>query len=242
MRPASLVAVLFALIVTSRLAHASDETPDNAAQEPVDPHDVPPSYAPPPPPPAPAAGDTGFQLGARAGYGRTLDSKTGSALTSNTPSLLPIALDAGYKTSPHVYLGLNVQFALASRTDCGGASPCAAKDYRLSAVLQYHFKPKQAFDPWLGFGMGPEILHLGGFLGDTGGHVTRVGFNLIDLQFGTDFALGTASSHPALGPFVGLALGTTVSESGRVYGKARDNSSPTAYEWAMIGVRGTLGI
>src|SRR5882724_7055219 len=97
----------------------------------------------------------------------------------------------GYRTSTHVYLGLTGQIALASRTDCTAANgPCSAKDYRIGGTFQYHFSPLRGFDPWFGLGLGYEILHLNGFVGDTGGHLTRTGLTIFDAQLGGDFALG----------------------------------------------------
>jgi hypothetical protein len=187
----------------------------------------------------------GFQLGLRTGYARTLNSTEPESLASGTPSLLPLLIDAGYRTSPKVYLGLTVQLALASRTDCGGNGPCSAKDYRFGADIQYHFSPFATVDPWFGAGVGYEIMHLSGFVGDTGGHLTRKGLVLLDGQFGVDFPLTRGprmARGPKLGPFVGLAIGARSSETGRVYGSDVDRSGGAGHEWAMLGVRGTYDL
>src|SRR5262245_16055469 len=198
------------------------------------------------PPEAPKeASFQGFQLGLRTGYARTLDSTHGDSVSYGTPSLLPFAIDAGYRTSPKVYLGLTAQLAFASRTDCGGASPCSAKEYRFGGTVQYHLTPFRTFDPWFGAGVGYEIVHLSGFVGDTGGHLTRKGLVLLDLQIGGDFGLTRGPNMargPKIGPFAGLAIGTRLSESGRVWGNAVDQSSGSDHQWLMLGVRGTLDL
>jgi hypothetical protein len=97
----------------------------------------------------------------------------------------------------------------------------------------------------LGAGVGYEIVHLSGFVGDTGGHLTRKGLVLMDLQIGGDFALQRGpimARGPKLGPFVGLALGTRLSQSGRVWGQDIDNSNGSDHQWLMLGVRGTLDL
>ena len=185
----------------------------------------------------------GFQLGARAGYVRALDSSSPSSLTYQTPSLLPIAIDLGYRTSSHIYLGLTVQLALASRSDCSGASgTCAAKEYRVGGTFQYHFSPFRGFDPWFGVGVGYENLHLTGFYGDPSGHITRTGLVLMDAQLGGDFALTSGARPPRLGPFVGLAIGSAGSETGAQYGKNVSRSPAADHQWATIGVRGTYDL
>jgi hypothetical protein len=228
--------IVLSMVLVAGAARADElENPDpapNAAETP-----------PPEPPKEPSF--RGFQLGMRTGYARALDSTTGDSISYGTPSLLPIALDAGYRTSPKVYLGLTAQLAFASRTDCAGASPCSAKEYRFGGTVQYHVTPYRTFDPWFGAGVGYEIVHLSGFLGDTGGHVTRTGLVLLDLQIGGDFALTRGPNMargPKIGPFAGLALGTRLSESGRVWGHDVDYSSGSDHQWLMLGVRGTLDL
>ncbi len=186
---------------------------------------------------------SGFQVGVRAGYVRALDATAGNSLTYQTPALLPVILDVGYRTSTHVYLGVTGQLALAARNDCSGATgTCSAKEYRLGATFQYHFSPLQTFDPWFGAGFGYEVLHLSGYFGDPGGHVTRTGFVLLDAQLGGDFALRNGPRAPKLGPYVGLAMGAIGSESGVVYGNNRDRSPTHDHQWVAIGVRGTLDL
>jgi hypothetical protein len=246
----SAMRVTVALGVLLLTAPARAEEPDvsasasaSSAPAHAEEADVPAPAAAAPAPAEPTF--NGFQLGLRTGYARTLDSTQGASLTYGTPSLLPIAFDAGYRTSPKVYIGLTAQLALASRTDCGGASPCSAKEYRVGGGLQYHFTPFRTFDPWLGAGVGYEIVHLSGFLGDSGGHLTRTGFVLLDAQVGADFALTRGASMargPKLGPFAGLALGARSSQSGRVYGIDVDQSSGSDHQWLMLGVRGTLDL
>ncbi len=185
----------------------------------------------------------GFQIGLRAGYVRALDASSASSLTYQTPSLLPIQLDLGYRTSTHVYLGLTGQLAVASRTDCANAvGTCAAKDYRIGGTFQYHFSPLRTFDPWFGLGLGYEILHLSGVSGDSGAHVTRTGIVLFDAQLGGDFALGSGLRAPKLGPFVGMAMGANGHESGVVYGRNIDRSPVHDHQWVTLGVRGTYDL
>src|SRR5262249_57634080 len=116
----------------------------------------------------------------------------------------------------------------AWRREWRGERQWRAKEYRFGGTVQYHFAPYRVFDPWLGAGVGYEIVHLSGFVGDTGGHLTRGGLVLLDAQIGADFALTRGANMargPKLGPFLGLALGTRTSESGRVWGNDVNQSS-----------------
>jgi hypothetical protein len=233
------------LLLSSGSARAQDEapaTPQEAA--PVSTPEAAPASAPeapPKPPPLPEEPRiSGFQLGLRVGYVRALDASSGNALTYQTPALLPIVLDAGYRTSAHVYLGVTGQLALAARTDCSGATDtCSAKEYRLGGTFQYHFSPLRTFDPWFGIGSGYEVLHKSGPGAD---HLTRTGFVLFDAQLGGDFALGQGPRPPRLGPYVGLAMGAIGSESGVQYGLPVDRSPTHDHQWVTIGARGTFDL
>jgi hypothetical protein len=234
-----------ALLLFSGVAGAQDDAPVTAPEPaPVSPPEATPATtpeAPQQPPPVPQEPRiSGFQLGVRLGYVRALDASSGDALTYQTPALLPIVLDAGYRTSAHVYLGITGQLALAARTDCSGATgTCSAKEYRLGGTFQYHFSPLRTFDPWFGIGSGYEVLHKSGPGAD---HLTRTGFVLFDAQLGGDFALGHGPKPPRLGPYVGLAMGAIGSESGVQYGINVDRSPTHDHQWVTIGARGTLDL
>lgn len=236
--PLPLATLSLGLLVASR-ATAQEPAPAAASTpEPV------PAEAP-----APSAAEPeirGFQLGVRAGYGRALASDSAQSLTYQTPALLPLVLDAGYRPSAKVYVGLTAQLALAARTDCGGAAgTCSAKDYRVGPTVQYHFAPRRKIDPWLGVGIGYEILHLRGFFGDPSGYRTRAGFVLLDVQLGADVALAKGprtTPPPRIGPFIGLAVGSLGSDAGYAYGRHVSRAPNGDHEWLTIGARGTLDL
>ncbi len=184
-----------------------------------------------------AAPHAGFALGLRVGYGRALSSTSFDSLTTGTPSLLPLTLDAGYRIG-HLYGGIYGQMAVASRTNCGG-STCSAKDYQLGINVHYHFRPERSIDPWVGFGIGYETLHLSGLAGFPDTSIDRKGIDYAVFQVGTDFLLGasTAAVRPHIGPFMALALGQMDDTRGPFGRKTAD-----AHQWLTLGVRGTLDL
>jgi opacity protein-like surface antigen len=220
-----------ALVLACPAAHAQD------AQQP------PPAAAAPSPPPAKP---NDWLVGLRLGYARALSSDEGRGINYQTPSLIPIGIDLAYRATLHTYLGAFGQLALASRTDCTSmsASACKAKEYKIAFAVQYHFRPELSFDPWFGYALGVEVEHLSGFVSDQNGYVTRVGLEVASFQVGGDFLVRSGEGKRAtrIGPFLGLGVGTTLSESGHAGALSLSNDGGGAFAWFSIGARGAFDL
>jgi len=106
------------------------------------------------------------------------------------PSALPVRLSAGGRL-PHLFVGGYTQYAPAQR---GG------DDITLGVEADGHLLPGARLDPWLGLGLGLELVHPpnSGFgLADSYGWLTN-------LQAGVDV---NVTEHYRVGPFVGVAFG-----------------------------------
>ena len=186
-----------------------------------------------------------FQLGLSTGYGRAVDSKSGRTMTYATPSILPLILDAGYRT-PHWFFGVFGQVALVSRADCGQTRPCSAKDFQLGLNVHYHARPDQNLDPWFGAGFAYETVHLSGLSGSGRGTVDRTGYDFLIMQAGLDVRLGKGETgrKPRIGPFIGLTFGQMSSESRHIdaTGGTTESKGSVGHQWLVIGARGTIDV
>jgi len=206
--------------------------------------------------------ESGLALGARLGYalpmGKLGSTATTPAATANdnlpdaVTGMVPIWFDIGYRINPSFYVGGFFQYGFAfvnkdKSVECNQGVSCSAHDIAVGANFHYHILPAAPFDPWVGAGIGYEILGLGlngNLLGrpiDTSGSIT--GLQFLSLQAGGDFK---AAPDVAIGPFIGFAIGEftgyslTDNPSGlTVSGDLNDTGM---HEWLTIGVRAQFNL
>jgi outer membrane protein W len=182
----------------------------------------------------------GLSFGVRTGY----MIPTGSAFSANNVSAkmsdtiaggLPLWLDAGYRITPNIYVGLYADLALlfVASTACPSGASCSGSQFRIGANAHYHFLPDGKIDPWAGLGIGYEHLHYGVTLGESDNGVSASGFEFVNLQVGGDYKLTDAI---AVGPFLSLSFGEYGGAS--INGNDVPNFDKTLHEWFTIGVRG----
>lgn len=165
---------------------------------------------------------------------------------------VPVALDLGYRTSDHWWIGAEAGAGLGpTGDDCTASSVCEWSSLRLGAQVLYFFDPHQGSDPWIGAILGYEWLR---------GSVTHsldlsedqtlsvkvrelVSGPQLALQGGLQFRL---DDHLKVGPFAAGALGMYLSdsfdcpaalgcpESGGV-------NEHRVHAWLALGVRGSHG-
>lgn len=179
-----------------------------------------------PPPAAPELRDR-FELVARFGYGRAI----GGTETGNTfqvPAHLPIAVEAGFRSSPRVSLLFGLQYAPLFRSGCIDNRDCTGRELKGTGTLVYHFKPGASFEPWFAYGVGYEVIQLNGPLQKE----TRKAIEILNAQFGVDWLLSSATSADPvrLGPFIGLTADFGLENRAGMH------------NWAVIGVRGTIDL
>ncbi len=226
----------------------------------------PPGYGPPPPgyrpyrEPGRRAGpaDQGINLSARLGYGvpsGDISNDVDAAGFRIDPRLddlishkIPIWLELGYRFNPSVWGGLYLELAPASVESAfcpnGG---CSANNVRFGLDLQFHLAPRQQVDPWVGIGVGYEVLNAesgldldGDGIADVTGDSSYSGWELPLLEAGVDFA---ASPRASFGPYLSWSVArytdTRVSAPGFPEVSSSIGSRAT-HGWIEIGIKGTL--
>lgn len=196
---------------------------------------------------------SGFALGLRAGYGLPFgklaasDGDTGK-VSDVVTGVVPLQLDVGYFVNSNVYVGANFQYGLGFlKEDCPEGASCSASQMRFGANVSYHFSPGQALRPWLGLGVGYEMLDIsasasqGGISAKT--KLSIRGLEFAALQGGFDYRLSKTLS---VGPFVNVTAGqyssakTSISVDGVSGGdmdESTDIEDKAMHVWAQGGVR-----
>jgi hypothetical protein len=140
-------------------------------------------------------------------------------LTDASNGALPVMLEAGYRLSPHLSVGAYGQFepvfVKTNEQSCPEGFDCSSVQWNFGPQALYHFSPEKGFDPWLGLGVGLQILHSkvsgsvpvpvpggGTVQATTDASVTDRGPEL-NVSGGGDFRLG---NHLRVGPFLTVTL------------------------------------
>lgn len=197
------------------------------------------------------AQDTGFEAGLRVGYGIPLgDAVKNGKLSDAVGGQVPLILDVGYRVIPSLFIGLYGQYGFAwvgdddaNVCDSPVNASCSAHDIRLGIEAQFHFRPRQMLDPWIGLGLGFEWLSSSVESGNTEISSTLSGFEFFNLQAGLDIAV---ADHFHLGPFLNLSFAEFSSVSvdcssdfcNGQFGASGDIDNTSMHEWLLIGVRG----
>jgi len=208
------------------------------------------------------AADSGLALGARVGYaipmgklgGTTAANASNHDLADNVSGMVPLWFDVGYRINPAIYLGGFFQYGFGSfnkdkNPACSQGLSCSAHDIAFGANLHYHILPDATFDPWLGAGLGYEILteNISGtaFGQNADGSSTFKGLQFLLLEAGGDFR---ATPDLAIGPFLNFALGqySTWSNEGTAAGislnQSGDVTDSGTHEWLTLGIRGQYNL
>lgn len=166
----------------------------------------------------------GFALGLRAGYGLpfggigSVDGDEGGDLSDVVSGVIPLQLDADYFFNSRLSLGASFQYGLAQlKEDCLEGADCSARQLRFGLNLAYHFQPAEKLSPWVGLGVGYEVLSLSASASEGSASAeaessTR-GFEFASLQGGFDYRV---SERFSVGPFVTFTAGQYASSTTRV--------------------------
>jgi OmpW family len=173
-----------------------------------------------------SAEDQGFALGLRAGYGLPFG-KFGSVgdgggeggdVKDLVTSVVPLQVDAGYFINSRLYVGANFQYGVGFlNEDCPEEASCRASQLRFGVNVAYHFEPTETLRPWVGLGVGYEMLDLSVSAsegGVSGKATTSIrGLEFAALQSGLDYRVNRTFS---VGPFVTLTAGQYSTVSSRI--------------------------
>jgi outer membrane protein W len=191
----------------------------------------------------------GFEVGLRTGYAIAMgDSAKNSPLSDSVSGQIPIWLDAGYRINPSWYVGAYGQYGfgmVASKVKDACAATgrsCSAHDIRFGANVHYHIMPAESFDPWVGLGLGYEIMSTsssGG--GGPDGSSSAKGFEFLNVQVGGDYKV---TPQLGIGPFVSFSVGQFSSASASSAGVEVSGDIPDKgiHEWLTLGVRGVYDV
>ena len=107
----------------------------------------------------------GFGAGLRGSYGFPIGNANGTSLYSMVQGELAIEGEAGWFLTPHLYIGGYFLYGFGFGNDqndiCSGLDyECSATLIRLGVVVHWHFRPDAFVDPWIGGGLGYEILNI----------------------------------------------------------------------------------
>jgi len=193
---------------------------------------------------AAGAASHALSFGARLGYAIPLGSLDGAASLSDTlTGHVPIWLDAGYLFIPQLYAGLYFEYGVGLVSSKTCVSGCSSNVVRIGIDAQYRILPESSFDPWVGIGLGYEILN-GSAIGTTGVTAGRQegiafnGFEFVNLQAGLDYK---PLANLGIGPFLAFSVAeyTNVGESlDGVSVPGTTITSTAVHEWIYLGVRG----
>ncbi|MGD0676395.1 MAG: hypothetical protein ABSC94_13330 [Polyangiaceae bacterium] len=114
--------------------------------------------------PPDSAAKLGFQVGLRVAYTDGVGIVyEGIHLSDASSGALPLMVDLGWRFLPQLYVGAYGQFApvflKTYALTCPPGFTCAGQDWRLGVEADYHFLPRSKLDPYVGLGVGYEILH-----------------------------------------------------------------------------------
>jgi hypothetical protein len=133
------------------------------------------------------------------------DAELGDALSGRSGTSFPIAIDAGFKLSKPLFLGVYLGYGYGS----GSADACADEGFDCSTSAwqfgiqgQYHFGASELINPWVGYGVGYEILRQNLSAGSYSETQTSSGLTYLKASIGADYR-----SSVGLGPFFEVSAG-----------------------------------
>ncbi|RKH11584.1 hypothetical protein D7V97_10790 [Corallococcus sp. CA053C] len=149
-------------------------------------------------------------------------------ITDSATVSIPVIVELGFRATPRFYLGVwgsweNV-FTKENPLSCPEGFDCSSHQWRIGPEVRYHLSPGGGFDPWIGLGLGLEILesHVQGTTqvpvapgvtvpADVDTHVTDRGPTFARLTLGGDVRLSRALS---VGPIFTASIGSYTVRTG----------------------------
>lgn len=213
------VPLTLAMLVLPALASAADQPVANASHETQRP--------------------SGVRLALRSGVAAPLGEAfvASGALSDTITGYVPLRLDLGYRIAHHFYVGVAAQLATIVPNGCPLRSSCSGTNSRFGVMVAYHALPTRTFDPWVGVGMGFEMLSTSRSLDGTKVDIAARGFELLDVELGADVR-----------PSRALRIGPVISTSIARYTTITVNGTPTSdfdtslHAWVMLGLRGAFDL
>lgn len=248
---------------------AATGTPNQPPPTPTQPPPVAPAQPAPPPPTASnpsaagAAAQTspveeeeksdapkarrGFQMALRTGVQIPIgELEKNGKMSDFTGVQVPIIVDLGGKIIPNLflggYLGISVGGAAGKLADtCEKADlSCTSIGARIGAQIQYHINPEGKINPWVGYGIGYELLGVSGEGNNTKLSAATAGVEFAHIMAGADFRI---SKGFGIGPFADFSIGQysvatiEATVNGTTTKRDGDIENTALHQWLMIGAR-----
>jgi hypothetical protein len=188
-----------------------------------------------------AAGDdegprpSGVRFGARSGFAIPAGDafKSSGALSDTIEGYVPVRLDLGARVAHHFYVGALLQVGFLVANACPTDVHCTGTDVRVGGMIAYHLLPTRLADPWIGAGIGYEILGVKRSSSSSNLDLTASGLELFALELGLDVR---PDSHVRIGPVVSATIGRYSSVV--LNGTTTRDFETALHGWGTIGIRG----
>jgi hypothetical protein len=177
--------------------------------------------------------DFGFPIGSERSFsgGTDLSGGTTGGFGDHFGVLFAFTGDAGYRLTPHWYLGgyFSAGFSL-SASQCAGSTQCSLNDLRFGVEAKYSGAPAAFVNPWIGAGLGWEIANES----TDSGAGASYGPEFFHLRTGLEFRV---NPHLYVGPEAMFTLGAFVNGLGAATSTAVGRSL-AVHDWLSLGVGG----
>jgi hypothetical protein len=186
-----------------------------------------------------ALSSSGVRLGIRSGYavpGGAAFNGSG-ALADTISGYSPLRFDLGVRLARHFYAGALVQRGIVVPAACPGEMLCSGSNTRFGVMVGVHVLPSAVLDPWIGVGVGYEILSVTRSVGSSRLDLTARGVELLDLELGVDLR---PAARVRIGPVLSTSLGRYTSVV--LNGTTTRDFNTVLHGWAMIGLRGAYDL
>lgn len=200
----------------------------------------------------------GFEVALRGSSGVPFGSSSEqTGIRDLIAGLLAAQADFGYRFDPHWFVGVFGAAGIGLKgeqcrdeddvpPDEEGAPPVGTKcdapnDFRIGVLAILHLSPMTSdVSPWVGLGAGYEWLNIAETLGRRTFVQTFSGLELLNLQAGVDFTVG---SRLRVGPFAHFSLGryTTVSADTSADASPLPAPGHALHQWLHFGVKASVG-
>lgn len=149
-------------------------------------------------PPEPTPVPVRFEAALRIGLGLTFDT---GYLNSTSFVAMPLGADVGIRIDGRTFVGAFFQYGLfGSRRSAFCNGTCSSNTGEAGVEVLWHPLGNSGMDPWLGLGTGYEWTT---FADSPSASGSSSGWEIICVQFGVDFALGSVMK---LGPYASFSV------------------------------------
>ena len=181
---------------------------------------------------------------------------SGDSFPRRLSAQFPFQLGFGAKITDALYLGSYLGASFGNNGSDGRVEractdsdenlhndiACNSYTLRIGLELQYHFRPAQAVNPWLGYGIGPELASqsITDRIRGRDENTTVTGWEYARLTFGVDFRLTHGIGG---GPLLEGTLGEFRHSHTEVNGQTTHSGSisdTALHGWVSLGLRFVL--